>query len=116
MSRDYTPRKSHNPALVLGGVFLVVVVGCGAVALFWTRASVDGPDVIQPAGGKEGKRTKLYTRAEFEQLVIGKTPAEVIAAVGRPHLADENPDGSPKHWTYWDTILNPATGKPGYVS
>jgi hypothetical protein len=125
---DDRPRgkKSNAPPIIAlvvgGGLFLLLVCGGVLVLLGWVampgrqvaqNAAAPPTDaaVIQPAGGKEGEK-RTYTREEFRQLVMGKTPEEVIAAVGRPSSTNDNPDSSPRTWYYWSRVTNPATGKP----
>jgi hypothetical protein len=126
------PRPSTNPALIvgliLGGVVLGVLVCGGLFAMMAFRGggaqvpqaqvadetTVDvGPENevdINPLGGKEGDATKVYSRDEFKRLVLGKSPEEVIAAVGRP-ASFHNEDDEPIRWHYSQRALNPATGK-----
>lgn len=105
---------------VVGGLFVLCLGGLGVLVLASRvpsrpTASDQKSAVIQPAGGKEGDSRKVYTREEFKKLVMGKTPEEVIAAVGRPWIAEDNDDGSPRWWSYLGRALNPATGEAGSV-
>jgi hypothetical protein len=50
-----------------------------------------------------------YTRAMFRDLVMGKTPAEVTAAVGKPDRTVVS--GTADFWYYDGRTTNPATGK-----
>lgn len=72
--------------------------------------------VLAPTGCQDKSKTsassgtmaaaKTMTRAEFEKLVIGKTQAEIVAAVGEPYMkASEN------RWSYSGVTINPATNK-----
>lgn len=124
-------------ALVVGGLLVVGFVVCGGLMFLWRMepiapapgqpAAVVEANVIQPAGGKEGveparlggeNRARLggvklvYTREEFKTLVMGKTPEEVIAAVGQPDSTQERPDGTQTTWHYDNRVTNPATTKP----
>ncbi len=56
--------------------------------------------------------SKVYTRDEFRAATMGKTPEQVIAAVGRPNTTMDNTDGTPGTWQYWSKVMNPNTGKP----
>ncbi len=81
-------------------VLLVVLfaVGCGKPG-----GKTDGE-----ALGKQPVR-KTYTRDQFRQLVIGKTPDEVIKAVGKP---DRTQDFAGTRAWYYDRITtDPITGK-----
>jgi hypothetical protein len=125
------PKRSNTPliiGLVVGaGVVLVGALACGGLFLFGWWAMPGGPvaqnppvaqgpvadaKVIQPAGGKDGDAKRVYTRDEFRAAVKGKTPEQVIAAVGRPSVTNDNPDGTPRTWFYGDRVTDPATGKP----
>jgi hypothetical protein len=125
---DYKPppKKSlGNPTLVIGlvvggALVLVLLVVVVLVSVFWLKAEPkaaegDAPTVVernQPAGGKVGDAKKVYTRDVFRDLVMGKTTADVIAAVGRPGKTSDHPDGTPKTWYYYGRVMNPATDKP----
>src|SRR5262245_17321947 len=50
-----------------------------------------------------------YTRAKFRELVIGKTPDEVVAAVGKADRTVES--GTAVFWYYDARTTDPATGK-----
>jgi hypothetical protein len=118
---DEQPRRSGTSpglilALVLGGL-LLLVVGCGAVFLFryWATAippaNATAPVVVQadPAKGAKGI-TRVYTRQEFRDLVMGKVQDEVIAAVGKPDETSE--DGDVVRWTYGGRVRDPGPGQP----
>lgn len=53
--------------------------------------------------------TKTYTRDEFRKLVVGKTPDEVIAAVGRPDSTQDS--GRDPTWYYDSRTRDPVSGK-----
>jgi hypothetical protein len=117
------PRPSTSPVLVItlvvGGALVVGAVACGGLALFWTRsadraanqqaaivAEAEGARVVAEA---KARASKVYTRDEFRELVIGKTPAEVRALLGPPRKENE----SPKRivWHYQERTTDPATSK-----
>jgi len=137
----HPPRKSGNPALVIGlvvgGLMLLGAVVCGGVMIWFgarveqtqrerdeaaaAKAPIAMPvvkDGVDPArlGGENRARlggVKLvYTREEFKTLVMGKTPEEVIAAVGQPDSTQERPDGTQTTWHYDNRVTNSATTKP----
>jgi hypothetical protein len=64
--------------------------------------------VIRPDGGKEGAQ-RTYFRKEFRKLLVGKTPDDVIAAVGGPDSTSQ--DGDRIKWTYRKRTIDPATGQ-----
>jgi len=71
----------------------------GAMILFVAINSGHGP-----VGGGSGG---VMTREHFQQAVIGKTPQQVIQAVGRP---DSTALGDTQ-WMYYDKTKNPTTGQ-----
>jgi outer membrane protein assembly factor BamE (lipoprotein component of BamABCDE complex) len=73
---------------------------------------VAGCDVPQgPTGGAATTTpaAKVYGRAEFREMLMGKTPAEVIAAVGKPDRTAD--DTHSQLWTYVRRTKDPVTGK-----
>jgi hypothetical protein len=52
----------------------------------------------------------VYDRAKFRGLVLGRTPDEVTAAVGKPDRTVES--GTAVFWYYEGRTVNPTTGKP----
>lgn len=59
--------------------------------------------------GQAGAVAKaVMGREEFKKAVMGKTAAEVLAAVGKPDQTDE---GSTTSWYYRDRTVDPVTGK-----
>lgn len=125
---DRKPRKSGGLPVwaVLLIVIVPIVVVCGggaAVAYVFARnvgAAVN--DVMTSAKRQEEPRPtvagrswpveperKRYTRAEFTKLVVGKTQAEVIQAVGKPDSTSES--GGRVWWYYSNTTTDPITGK-----
>jgi hypothetical protein len=109
------PRKTTNPALVvglvLGGVLLLVLLVCGGFAAVFLFRGADppGPMAVQQAAvadaairqpdpvlGPEpavpdagATRPTTLSRKDFEDKVRDKTRNEVIAAVGRPNETRE---------------------------
>lgn len=84
--------------LVLAAV--VLAAGCGKPATT--------SDVRAAANGKEQAR-KTYTRDEFRNLIIGKTPDQVLKAVGKPDRTREITGMNV--WYYDATTTDPVTGK-----
>ena len=98
-------RGKRNPTLLIGAIVFAVATGLFlAVAVAVVIASKSG----KPTEAAVGDSSKKYTREEFTKLVMGKTEAEVIKAVGRPESTDE---AEPILWRYSNLVLNPATGK-----
>jgi hypothetical protein len=122
------PDRGGNPVLIVlviaGGVLLLIVLGCAGHWFVGSRAANQAVQqaeadakveagLLKGADGKVGDAKKVYTRDEWTKLVTGKTPAELIAVVGRPNSTTDNPDNTPRRWMYWNRVMNPATGKAG---
>jgi hypothetical protein len=124
---DYRERPHPRPpanlvlviALVVGGVLLVGAAACGGLAVFRMQsadrvaneqaaivAEAEGARVVAEA---KAKAAKVYTRDEFRDLVLGKTPGEVRTLLGPPKKESE----SPKRvvWHYQERTTDPATSK-----
>jgi hypothetical protein len=100
---DPPPRRGGFPAwllvlLIVGGGF-VLCGGVGVVAVVMSRVT-----------GQTEPTKRTYTREEFRTLVMGKTEAEVIAAVGRPESTSDIGDGRP-HWVYQGVTRDTVSGK-----
>lgn len=50
---------------------------------------------------------RVYSRPEFSRLVLGKSEAEVIKAVGRPDETSEDDDA--RYWHFKKRTLDPLT-------
>lgn len=105
-------RKKANPNTMLLVVIAVVVVGlvvlCGGVTLMFFYGAGRGANQVGRQVKEEGK--KAVSRNEFRRLVIGKTPAQVIAAVGKPDQTTES-NGVPSMWLYRNRTRDLVTGK-----
>jgi hypothetical protein len=88
-------------------VAILTAVGLAGCAGCAEPAGTPGrPPAVTPAP----KKPTEYDRAEFRALVMGKTPDEVIEAVGRPTRTQNTPVCD--FW-YYDGILDPISGKRG---
>jgi hypothetical protein len=68
------------------------------------------PTVTKKDSPKENPPARrTYTRDEFRKLLIGKTPEQVIAAVGQPDSKREL--GGAVFWVYRDMTIDPVTRK-----
>jgi len=118
--RDGRPpsRSGASPvlivALILGSVLLVVVAGCAVLGFAFTRAVQVADEAVQAEAearpdAAKGETKRVYTRQEFRELVMGKTPDEVIAAVGKPDRTAD--DDNSQVWRYDERTRDPVTGK-----
>ena len=107
--RDPPPaRRTVDPLLLVmavsvGGLLLAACLAVGGLALLWSQVESGRPT---PTAVQEAKAA--YSRAEFRALVIGKTEAEVVAAVGQP---DAIQDGGDRIWYYHGRTRDPVTGR-----
>jgi hypothetical protein len=96
--------------VIIGGVvvLLVVVVGCVG-ALYFGRLGFQ--KVAQEQAQQEAQVARaLLTREAFEAKTVGKTKAEIIGLLGKPHRMDRAPGG--EYWMYERQTVDAATGKP----
>lgn len=118
--RRYPNKRSGLPVwaivlLVLGAVGIVGGIGTFVLVKLLFGGNTTPPTnrivkaITSPPQGQE-----FFTRAEFETLVTGKTPAEVKAAVGEPTVSAGN-DGD-ETWTYFSRTRNPNTGRANDVT
>jgi len=116
---DYDDQPRRRPGLspvlivllVFGGLGVLGTLACCGFWLFsWSAPRpMGGPAAVQVNGpARAGGTTRVYTRQEFRELVVGKTEAEVIEAVGKP---DSTTDGDGAVWTYRNRTKDPATGE-----
>lgn len=68
-------------------------------------------------GGCDSSSSKsVMSRDEFTRAVQGRTPDQVIAAVGRPDRTSTGGEGGlTQYWYYDDAAKDPITGKVGKV-
>ncbi|HKB00996.1 MAG TPA: hypothetical protein VKD90_02200 [Gemmataceae bacterium] len=93
---------------ILTATFAAVLAGCQDRPPAGVAGGVSGS--VSGSVSVTGTVTHTpYTREKFRELVIGKTPDEVIAAVGKPDRTVES--GTAVFWYYDARTTNPATGK-----
>ena len=80
-------------------VLLAALLPCLSLACYRPPATTGPAAQVTPAA-------RVYTREEFKALVLGKTEAEVIEAVGRP----DRTDGAGM-WVYRNRTRDLVTGK-----
>ena len=96
-------------------VWLWVVVAVAGVVLVCGVAGVIGPMVWwmsgqgDPAAQEAARPGGTYTRANFQALVMGKTEAEVVQAVGNPDTTTVH--GREKEWSFLRRTLHPVSGR-----
>jgi len=104
--------KPRNVGLFVGlavvGAMVAIALLGGTFALFARRAApkpAAPPPVVlaEPVGVK-----RVYTRAEFSQLVIGKTPEEIETSLGKPNVISEA--AGEIIWTYFHPTVDPENG------
>ena len=85
---------------------LLVLAGCSndraakSTSPIRTESIVLGSNTERPPGEK-----LIYTRQEFETLVVGKSQQEVLEGVGQPDAKNAN------QWDYRNIIMDPISGK-----
>jgi hypothetical protein len=62
-----------------------------------------------PAAREAARPGGTYTRANFQALVMGKSEAEVVQAVGNPDTTAA--DGQVKTWQFLRRTLHPVSGR-----
>jgi hypothetical protein len=95
-------------------VAVIFAIGCGGVRI--------SPPLIAKLPPSTAAAVKKYSWQEFEALVIGKTPDEVIAAIGKPDATTtpgprDLPTTDPMYEAFWNyegkqfAIVDPTSGK-----
>jgi hypothetical protein len=121
---DYLPPQGNKGSsnglmlgLLIGGGVVVMVVAIGLVGLVsWVHEApnaMEAPQAAaidhQPVMMQEPARP-TYTREEFARLVMGKTPDEVVAVIGRK--ADTRIErGNELFWSFHSVIRDPGDGQ-----
>lgn len=99
---------------LFAAAILVIVCGGGSIAMalmFWTGARViTAPTTMTPDTLPGKVEATVYMREDFRKLVLGKTPAEVIAAVGRPDSTGDI-SGVGAMWYYKNRTKDSVSGK-----
>lgn len=86
----------------------VLIAGAIGVVIFISAIGKNAKN-HDAANGIASPERKIYTRAEFKKIVVGKTPDEVLKAVGKPTSTQEN--GDRITWYYDDVTRDPVTEK-----
>jgi hypothetical protein len=127
--REQPRRDRSGPTLPVAlaiAAILVLVCGVGGVATLWLtgRAVVAERDRVEAVRAEaeadarraaevqaemnEGRPAPL-DREAFEKAVLGRTPDEVTAAVGKPDGTSEG--GRETYWRYEGRTWDPTAGK-----
>ncbi|HJZ93188.1 MAG TPA: hypothetical protein VKE40_20090 [Gemmataceae bacterium] len=119
---DPPPRKQSGSAVAIFAVVVVLLVllGLGAVLLVGARngrqAALEQAEAEreEAAINAEFDFTRLiYTREMFRALTMGRTTDELTEMLGRPTATQDNPDNTPRTWSYAERVMNPETNRPG---
>ncbi len=84
-------------AFALGSLSTLALIGGAYYAINRARQSQSPPPSPPP----------VYSRPEFSRLVLGKSEADVIDAVGRPDETSEDDDA--QYWHFKKRTLDPLT-------
>lgn len=87
-------------AILLAVVFAGLCLACGGAGTGERSAESSAP------------AKKIYGREEFRKAITGKTPDEVIKAVGKPDSTQDSGGGST--WYYNKATKDPVTDKVDY--
>lgn len=85
----------------------VLIAGFAGTVFGGVGGCLVGHQMGKGGGMAAPSSSKVYTRDEFRQAVLGKTPDEVLKLLGKPDRTDE--DGP--QWIYYDRRRDPLTGK-----
>jgi hypothetical protein len=84
-------------AFALGTLSTLALIGGAYIAINRAEQSQSPPPPPPP----------VYSRPEFSRLVLGKSEAEVIEAVGRPDETSEDDDT--RYWHFKKRTVDPLT-------
>jgi hypothetical protein len=80
--------------LMIGATLLsFIVIGCGQTS--------------GPQSGEQAQDRDVYTRSQFQELIMGKTEAEVLQELGRPKSTSEH--NGVQYWHYGHRTKDPLT-------
>jgi hypothetical protein len=121
-SDDHDPRPAESgprfgSAVALFGLGgLLVLVSGGAAAFVLIMGDATEPAIATGAPGvdavADARPRRMYTRQEFRELVVGKTRAEVAAALGGQKYGVQT--GPPEVWHCATVTVDPRTGRPDF--
>jgi hypothetical protein len=112
------PDRGGNPVMIVlvvaGGLLFLIVLACAGLWFVGSRAANQAVERAEAEAAKEA--AMVMTREQWEKAVMGKTPDELIASVGRPNRTIDNPDKTLWRWSYFDRVTNPVTGQADSVT
>jgi len=92
-----------NPTAALTAVGLVTL-GAGLVLGLWA-----GGSLFSAAPALPGESDPVYAREQLNEMLMGKTPAEVLQALGKPEKTSEDPEAV--YWHYRGRTRDPITNR-----
>lgn len=107
------PRRRKVPDWAWAILILVGLVAATAGLIGVSALRGDRPDGGRPAGWTAPGH-HVYDREEFRDLLLGKSPDEVLAAVGRPESTQDTRHafvGHQQNWYYRNVTRDPVTGE-----
>jgi hypothetical protein len=115
--RDDRSRPSHTGVIIgmcIAGAFLFLfLAGMAFILIRGVEKEADKGDSVAP----KQPALKVWSKQDFEQAVLNKSTAEVIATVGRPDDTETNNGPSvgllvTATWYYRNRVMNDVTGRP----
>lgn len=100
--RDREQTATYGPGVLaaVAGAALLLGGGLGFIA------GIRLPHMeLAPANGR-------MMKPDFVKAVMGKTPEQVIAAVGRPGSVHDAREGSGEEWLYFHQVIHPTSREP----
>lgn len=105
-------RRQHDDHAPPARTFpLSIVLAAGGIGMF--LGLLLGVGIGYFAAGKAGPAAgggRPMTRDQVRAAVVGKTPQQVINALGRP-ARTTNGDKPNSRWTYYNASVDPVSGK-----
>src|SRR5947208_13738232 len=102
-NRGGLPAWGWAVVVAAGVVLLCGVAGVVGSMAWWVSGEGD------PGAREAARPGGTYTRANFQALVMGKSEAEVVRAVGNPDTTAA--DGRAKTWEFFRRTLHPVSGR-----
>ena len=100
----------NNLVILVGVAGLVAGLFVGGIAGFILSRAISSPRQQNDTGNASSSSSpsKVWLREDFRRTLVGKTPNEVIEAVGRPSSTRES--GRELTWYYRDRTKDPVAG------